>query len=230
MALGIICATKTEAAPFIEKLDAKKTEHAALVDVHEGEFAGVPVVLACCGVGKTNAAMVAQMLIDRYGVDILVNAGTAGGMDPSLDLFDIVVGATFCHHDVDAQMVLVESYPYYPGGVFEANPVLLDAARDAADGFEAPVRFGAMVSGEQFIDDECRGDVIARHDPLAVDMESAAMAQACFANGVAFVSVRGITDTAEHDGFGNYEINSAKASVLACDFTESLVRALANRG
>ena len=80
MALGVICATKTEATPFLEKLGAKKTEHAALVDVHEGEFAGVPVVLACCGVGKTNAAMVAQMLIDRYGVDTLVNAGTAGGM------------------------------------------------------------------------------------------------------------------------------------------------------
>ncbi|MDO5042726.1 MAG: 5'-methylthioadenosine/S-adenosylhomocysteine nucleosidase [Slackia sp.] len=229
MALGIVCATKTEVTPFLEKLDLKASAKRALVEVYEGEFAGVSVVLACCGVGKTNAAMVSQMLIDRYNVDAVVNAGTAGGMDRSVGLFDIVVSATCCHHDVDAQMVLMDSYPYYPSGVFEADSQLLQAAQDVAANFDSPVRFGAMVSGEQFIDDECRDDVIARHDPLAVDMESAAMAQVCFANGIAFLSVRGITDTAEHDGFGNYEINSAKASVLACDFTELLLRAWASR-
>lgn len=229
MTLGIVCATKTEVTPFLEKLDLKASAKRALVEVYEGEFAGVSVVLACCGVGKTNAAMVSQMLIDRYGVDAVVNAGTAGGMDRSVGLFDIVVSATCCHHDVDAQMVLMDSYPYYPSGVFEADSQLLQAAQDVAANFDSPVRFGAMVSGEQFIDDECRDDVIARHDPLAVDMESAAMAQVCFANGIAFLSVRGITDTAEHDGFGNYEINSAKASVLACDFTELLLKAWVSR-
>lgn len=226
MGIAIVCATKTEVTPFLEKLDMKACEKRALVEVYEGRIADTPVVLACCGVGKTNAAMVAQMLIDRYGADVIVNAGTAGGMDRSVGLFDMVVSSTCSHHDVDAQMVLMDSYPYYPSGVFKADEGLLLAAHRVAEGFDAPVHFGAMVSGEQFIDDECRDDVIARHDPLAVDMESAAMAQVCFANGAAFLSVRGITDTAEHDGFGNYEVNSAKASVLACDFTESLLKAL----
>ncbi|MDO4443491.1 MAG: 5'-methylthioadenosine/S-adenosylhomocysteine nucleosidase [Slackia sp.] len=230
MAIGIVCATKTEVTPFLEKLEGATGVKRAAIDVYEGEFAGEPVVLTCCGVGKTNAAMACQMLIDRYEVEGIVNAGTAGGMAPEAGLFDIVVGTTFAHHDVDAQMVLIESYPYYPSGVFSADGELMEAARAAAQRSEGIVRFGSMVSGEQFIDDAQRGDVIARHDPLAVDMESAAMAQACFANGVAFVSVRGITDTAEHDGFGNYEINSAKASVLACDFTESLVKAFVNQG
>lgn len=226
MGIAIVCATKTEVTPFLGKLDMKTCEKRALVEVYEGRFADTPVVLVCCGVGKTNAAMVTQMLIDRYEADVIVNAGTAGGMDRSVGLFDVVVSSTCCHHDVDAQMVLMDSYPYYPRGVFEADAGLVQAAQRVAEGFEAPVRFGAMVSGEQFIDDQCRDDVIARHDPLAVDMESAAMAQVCFANDAAFLSVRGITDTAEHDGFGNYEVNSAKASVLACDFTELLLKEL----
>lgn len=230
MVVGIICATRTEVAPFLEKIVSKASSKQALIEVYEGEFAGVSVVAACCGVGKANAAMVAQMLIDRYGVDAIVNAGTAGGMDRSVGLLDIVVGSTFCHHDVDAKMVLMDSYPYYPSGVFEADPGLLSAAQAVAGRFGAPVHFGAMASGEQFVDDACRDDVIARHDPLAVDMESAAMAQVCFANETAFLSVRGITDTAEHDGFGNYEANSAQASVRACEFTELLLQALAARG
>ncbi|MDO4589922.1 MAG: 5'-methylthioadenosine/S-adenosylhomocysteine nucleosidase [Slackia sp.] len=227
MAIGIVCATKTEVTPFVERLDHARVARHALVDVYEGVFAGVDVVLACCGVGKTNAAMVSQMLIDRYGVDTLVNAGTAGGMDPSLELFDIVVSTTCSHHDVDAFMVLVDSYPYYPSGVFAADEALVSAARAAAARATSPVKFGAMVSGEQFIDDTQRAGIMERHHPFAVDMESAALAQTCFANGVRFVSVRGITDTAEHDGFGNYEINNDRASRAACDFTALLIETIA---
>lgn len=225
MKIGIVTATKSEITPFLEHMADAAARKCALIDVYEGTFAGVPVVLTCCGVGKTNAAMASQMLIDRFGVDTLINAGTAGGMDPVLELFDVVVGTTFTHHDVDVQMVLMDSYPYYPTGTFAADEALLAAAR-AVEGFARPVHFGAMVSGEQFIDDAQRDDIVARCHSLAVDMESAAMAQVCFANDVAFITVRGITDTAEHDGFGNYEINSARASEDACAFTEQLLQRL----
>ena len=228
MALAILCATKTELAPFLGAIEDARAERCALIDVYRGVFAGAPVVLACCGVGKTNAAMACQALIDRFGADAVVNAGTAGGMDPSVRLFDVVVGETFAHHDVDAQMVLMDSYPYYPTGVFAADEGLLRAARAAQDAFGRAARFGAMVSGEQFVDDACRADIVARHDPLAVDMESAALAQTCYANGVPFLSVRGITDTAEHDGFGAYEANSARASRDACTFAAALVAAYAS--
>lgn len=227
MAVGIVCATKTEVTPFLEKLELQRSEKRAAVEVYEGEFAGMPVVLTCCGVGKANAAMVCQMLIDRYGVDAIVNAGAAGGMAPEADLFDIVVGTAFSYHDMDAQMVLVESYPYYPSGAFAVDEGLLAAAYAAAKRAQRPVRFGPFVSGDQFVDDTQRGDVMARHNPLAVDMESAAMAQVCYANGIAFSSVRGITDTAEHDGFANYEINNKRACEDACAFTELVLAAFA---
>lgn len=224
-AIGVICATQSEVKPFLDVLDEKTVSKKALLEIHEGELAGVPVVVTCCGICKANAAMAAQILIDVYGVKAVVNAGTAGGMDPKIDLFDIAVGSSFAHHDVDSQMMLVDSYPFYPSGVFGAAPALLEAARVVSEDFERPVHFGAMVSGEQFVDDAQRDDIVDRHDPLSVDMESAAMAQVCFANEVPFVSVRGITDTAAHDGFGNYEVNRDQASKDACAFTVRLLEA-----
>ena len=221
--IGIVCATQSEIAPFLKAMDVVLTDKKAMVEMHRGTFGGCDVVATCCGICKTNAAMAVQSMIDSYGVSCVINAGTAGGMDPALDVFDIAVGTSFAHHDVDAQMMLVDSYPFYPSGVFSADEKLLVAARSVAESFERPVDFGAMASGEQFVDDANRDGIVARHNPISVDMESSSMAQVCFANGVAFISVRGVTDTAAHDGFGTYELNRDQASQDACAFVERLI-------
>ena len=183
--IGIVCATRSEIAPFLEAMDVVSTDKKAMVEMYRGTFGGCDVVATCCGICKTNAAMAVQSMIDSYGVSCVINAGTAGGMDPVLDVFDIAVGTSFAHHDVDAQMMLVDSYPFYPSGVFAADEKLLAAARSVAGSFERPVHFGAMASGEQFVDDTNRDGIVAKYSPISVDMESSSMAQVCFANGVA---------------------------------------------
>ncbi|MFR4802469.1 MAG: hypothetical protein ACLT98_03520 [Eggerthellaceae bacterium] len=96
--------------------------------MHRGTFGGCDVVATCCGICKTNAAMAVQSMIDSYDVSCVINA-RRGGMDPALDVFDIAVGTSFAHHDVDAQMMLVDSYPFYPSGVFADEKLLVQRAR-----------------------------------------------------------------------------------------------------
>ncbi|ORE95709.1 mta/sah nucleosidase [Stappia sp. 22II-S9-Z10] len=79
-----------------------------------GTIAGTPVVLLLSGVGMVNAAMSAQMVIDRYDVEAIAFSGIAGGIDPSLSLGDVVVP---------------EQWGSY------LNVVL---ARETADGYEVP--------------------------------------------------------------------------------------------
>ena len=56
-----------------------------------GTLEGKPVVLALSGVSMVNAAMTTQMLLDRYEVEGIVFSGIAGGVDPDLNIGDVVV-------------------------------------------------------------------------------------------------------------------------------------------
>lgn len=86
--------------------------------------------------------------------------------------------------------------------------------------------WGRMVTGESFITDEGRKKINDEFAPLTVDMETASIAHVCHVNGIPFIAIRCITDTATHSGIGNFEENCAKASVIAKDITVALLAEL----
>ena len=103
--------------------------------------------------------------------------------------------------------------------------------RDGAGKLRLPRAGGAgfpqnIATGEAFIADEGRADINSRLAPLAVDMESAAIAHVCYLNGVRFIAVRCITDTAKHSGVGTFEENCSRASEIAKDFVCAMLNEL----
>ncbi len=223
---GILCATWGETVPFVQRMGVAAEVRRGPRSFFEGTFGGCDVVVACAGVGKVNAAMATQQLIDTYPVRGVFNAGAAGAADPALELFDIVVSQTCVHHDVPG-FVLPDSYPYYDGDEFAADEGLLAAAQAASRAWSKPFAFGRTATGECFVDDSNRDAIVAACAPLAVDMETAAMAQTCVANGVPFLALRCITDTPALSGFDSYAKHADEASGYACRATELLLRSLA---
>ena len=67
-----------------------------------------------------NAAIAAQLLIDIFEVDSMINAGTAGGMDEKVRLFDTVISDKMIYHDV-AKDILTEFHPWLAKNCFQAN-------------------------------------------------------------------------------------------------------------
>lgn len=227
--IGILCAGDSELAPFLPHLEHVRTSEKALLKFYEGTLCGLPAVLLYSGVCKVNAAIAAQILIDTYRADAVINAGTAGGMDPSLKIFDTAVSTAVAYHDV-ADDILTDFHPWLESIWFPADPALRACAEAAAakQPHEYPVRFGRMVTGEAFITDDGRQEINARFAPLTVDMESAAVAHVCHANGVPFLAIRTVTDTADHSGAGNFELNCERSSAIAKDFTLALLREIQN--
>jgi adenosylhomocysteine nucleosidase len=80
--------------PELEALAAKVTrgeEHTINgVTFITGELGGKPVVLFLSGVSMVNAAMTTQMALDHFPINRIVVSGIAGGVDPSLDVGDVV--------------------------------------------------------------------------------------------------------------------------------------------
>jgi adenosylhomocysteine nucleosidase len=184
---------------------------------HVGHLHGVPVVLVLCGVGKVAAAMTATLLAERFAPRALVFTGVAGGLGTGVQVGDVVLGDTLLQHDMDASPLFPRyEVPLTGRSNFAADPGLSAALADAvaavlaepghfgveahALGVQAPrLHRGLIVSGDRFVSTapECAALRQALPAALAVEMEGAALAQACHDLGLPFAVLRTVSDRAD---------------------------------
>ena len=156
--IGILCAGDTELAPFLEHMKGQQITEKAMLKFHTGTINHVNVSAVYSGVCKVNAAIAAQLLIDMFHVDLIINAGTAGGMKEGVQLFDTVISERVIYHDV-ADDILTGFHPWLKSNYFLADQELCAIARAYSRTSKHPVLFGTMVTGEQFIEDEKREEI-----------------------------------------------------------------------
>ena len=63
-----------------------------------GVLEGKPVVLFLSGMSMVNAAMTTQQALDRFKITRVVFSGIAGGVDPALDVGDVVVAEQWAQY------------------------------------------------------------------------------------------------------------------------------------
>lgn len=157
-------------------------------------FKDSDVVVRKCGIGKVNAALGAQCLINEEHPDIIISSGCAGGNGDEVNVQDVVVSTELCYHDVYCGTAIDNTTQY--GQVqglparYEADSTLLEKA------LKTGAKPGLIVTGDWFVDSKEKMREIISHFPeaKAVDMESAAIAQACYIYKVPFISFRVISD------------------------------------
>ena len=160
-------------------------------------------IIACAGgVSKVNAAMAAEILCLKYGVDLILNAGVAGCLT-DLPTGSLVVPDEFIQHDVDTTAI---GDPV--GLVSTVNQIRfptadLPAAKAAMDATGVPYRTGWVATGDWFATDTPRSHWIAdTFHPLLCEMEGCAVAQVCLRNGVKFMAIKSVSDCLfEHHDF-----------------------------
>ena len=153
------------------------------------------VVLLQCGIVKTNAASGVTNLIITFHPDYVISTGAAGGIDAKLKVMDVVIGTHVCYHDVhcgdNCDPGQVQGLPR----LFKGDEHLVEIAKS----LKTDVRIvpGLICTGDQFITNREELNVIKEKYPegLAVDMESAAIAQVCLLWNVPMLSFRIISDT-----------------------------------
>ena len=157
------------------------------------------VLVQKCGIGKVNAALGAQRMINEFHPDCIISSGCAGGNGDDINIQDVVVSAELCYHDVYCGTAIDDTTIY--GQVqglparYPADPYLLRKSSELkVEGLE--IHPGLIVTGDWFVDSREKMREIIGHfpDAKAVDMESCAIAQTCYINKVPFISFRVISD------------------------------------
>jgi len=214
--IGIICAVDTELHPFLPHIQNPVITKKAMLAFHSGTIHNIPITAVFCGVGKTNATIATQILIDTYGATTIINSGSAGGMCDTLQLFDTVICTECAHHDVH-EGILTGFHPYLTSVFIKSCENLTALSKKAIStlGLTAKTHFGRMVTGETFIEDDGRADINTQFSPLSVDMETASIAHTCYVNSIPYIAIRTITDTAIHSGEDTFEKNLPKASEIS---------------
>ena len=228
MKIGLLCAMISEFEQLKCHLSIKRETNIAKTTVLEGSIDGLAVVLAATGICKVNAAITAQMLIDRFGVTHMMMVGVAGGMDPRLGLHALAFSERLAQHDVVPQFLRHRPLPA-GDGIFTGDTHMLSICRrlNEEGAFLYPAFFGTMVSGEQFIDQEGRQEIIDVWYPLCVDMESAAAAHACCANDIPFIAIRAMSDTGAESGSDAFHAHEVSAADAAAAAAAAVLKALA---
>lgn len=173
----------------------------------EGELYGKQVVVTQCGVGKVNAALCTELLINSFGVTHVINTGVAGGLDSRLSVMDIVVSTDAVHHDMDA--VAFGYAPCQVPGIdtvaFPADEMLIKAVESAYQKGKEEGRLkhkvirGRVASGDVFVNSaDKKKTIIELCGAACCEMEGAAVAQVCYLNKVPFAIIRCVSDLAEH--------------------------------
>jgi adenosylhomocysteine nucleosidase len=230
MKAGIIGAMEPEVAILKAKLSNCETITHAGYTFYQGQIDNNDVVIVQSGIGKVASALATAILIDKFQPDYVVNTGSAGGFDSSLQVGDIVVSSEVRYHDVDVTAFGYEigQLPANPAA-FIPHPTLVSAAQvgiKQLNNINAMV--GLITTGDTFMTKE---DDIAKARAnfptmAAVEMEGAAIAHTCHQFNIPFVIVRSLSDIAGIESPTSFDEYLETASVNSSQLVINMLKAL----
>jgi len=220
--IGIIGAMDSEIEYLVTQLEEKTVTKICGYSLYSGEMYDVQVTILKCGIGKVNAARGTQLLIDCFSPNAVLNTGIAGAVEPNLCVGDAIIASALVQHDFD-----VTAFGHVPGymctGVNHDKPTMFLPDKALSDMLAKSsgqvlgskrARKGVIATGDVFVADaQRRKHIYSEFGALAVEMESAAIAQTAFYADVPFAILRVISDNA-----------NGKATVSIDEFEEKTAK------
>jgi len=240
--IGLICAIESELAALSAALIAETHTDIAHTRFVEGTLDGHRVVLVGAGMGKVNTAVVATLLIERFGARAVVFTGVAGGLRPDLNVGDVVIADRVIQCDAgrieDGRLRV-----YQPGHVeffnptdrlgYDTDPQLLARVREALSGvrLDARVVYDTVLTGDQYLHcEDTRNRLHAEFTGAAIEMEGGALAQVCESFGVRWLVIRALSDLAGRDSIRDFAAFGAAVARTSAAILRSVLPVVLTSG
>ncbi|MFC7783186.1 5'-methylthioadenosine/S-adenosylhomocysteine nucleosidase [Rossellomorea sp. GCM10028870] len=230
MKIAIIGAMEEEVALLRENISNPVVETIAGCEYTSGMMKDKEVILLRSGIGKVNAAMSTAVLLQHFKPDCIINTGSAGGFDPSLNVGDVVISTEVRHHDVDVTAFGYEygQVPQLPAAFTADEKLMKTAIASVKELGDAQVVSGLIATGDSFMNDPVRVEAIRDKftDLQAVEMEAAAIAQVAHQFHVPFVIIRSLSDIAGKESDVSFEQYLEKAALHSAKMVMSIVESV----
>ena len=231
MVIGIIGAMEEEVRNLREQMKEVERIEKASMQFYKGNLCGQEVVLVRSGIGKVNAAICTQLLIDAFQVTSVINTGIAGSLDAQVDIGDMVISDKLVYHDVEAI-----AFGYDRGQVprmdtlyFPADTELVRRAKQANEEANPDIQtfVGCIASGDQFVASrEIKDEIVRLFAAKCVEMEGTAIAHVAYLNQVPCVVIRAISDKADESASMDYPAFEKQAIIhsvkLVCELLKGM--------
>lgn len=229
MSTGIIVATEQELLEtknIMEDVEEKK-----YYDLHffEGKINEKNVIVVKCDIGKVNAARTAQILIDNFKPEKVINIGVAGAINPELNVKDIVIGEKLVQYDFDVSSLddTEKGEIQGVGKFIESDKSLIEISKKAIENkmdkdFKAKI--GIIASADIFCSDRNLAEQVRKEfGAECVEMEGAAIAQICYLDKVPFLVIRGISDTPNGNNKIDYYTYCKESAKQAAEILKDII-------
>lgn len=228
MIIGIIGAMEDEVAQLKEMMQIEETIEYASMNFCKGILCGKEVVVVKSGIGKVNAGICAQILVDKFGAEVLINTGIAGSLEAAIDIGDMVISTDLVEHDMDASIFgdPIGQVPGMDTFSFPADSALVEKAKAANMEANPDIKTftGRIVSGDQFVSSaETKEKLVSLFQAKCTEMEGAAIAHVAYLNQVSCVIIRAISDKADNSATIDYPAFEQKAIEHSVRLVQSLV-------
>lgn len=207
MKVGILVAMDKELSLVLKMMPNYDEITIGGIKYYKGFIHNHGVIVGKCGIGKVNSAINTYRLIEEINPELIINSGVAGGVDGSLGVGSVLIADRIAYHDVwcgpGTKYGAADGFPQY----MNPSELVLNKAKEIFENDDT-VKFGLICSGDKFISKVEEVEEIKTSFPeaMAVDMESASIAQTCMTLGVSYSIVRVMSDTpGKEENISQYE-------------------------
>lgn len=198
--LGIIVAMQEELEEILKIMKDISKQLIFDIEFIKGNIENTSVIVVKCGVGKVNAARTTQILIDKFNVKNIINVGSAGALNPKLNIGDIIIADKLIQHDFDITAFNHEKgFITGVGDYIYSDIDIVKKLKETANKIKDDtynIVTGIIASGDIFCTEiKMKEKIYSKFKAECVEMEGAAIAQVCYLDKVPFAVIRSISDS-----------------------------------
>ncbi len=214
-----------EIQPILEKVGDYTTTKYAQNNYYTCNYGEHELIIAYSKIGKVFSTLTAATMIEKFGAEVLLFSGVAGGINPELEIGDLIVATALCQHDLDIT-AFGHPYGYVPEGseFIQTEKSLRELAQKVATDMGVTLKEGIIATGDQFVASPERKEWIeTTFKADALEMEGTSVAVVCEALEVPFLILRAISDTADMDAGFDFDTFLDSSAKISANFIMKMV-------